>query len=54
MPPSTLHAGSMNFLLIDLLTLCASGYYYPRQIMVSVLVGVSKVGHGDFCFAQAL
>ena len=49
----------MNFLLIDLLTLCAAGYYYPRQIMVSVLVAVSKVwyccpfnylkGHRSWC-----
>ncbi len=33
----------MNFILIDVLTLCASGYYFPRQILVSVLVGASKV-----------
>ena len=36
-------AGSMNFILIDLLCICAAGFYYPRQIMVCVLVGVSKL-----------
>ncbi|GAX74947.1 hypothetical protein CEUSTIGMA_g2393.t1 [Chlamydomonas eustigma] len=47
-------AGSMNFLLIDLLTLCASGYYYPRQIMVSVLVGVSKIYLASYLFYRVL
>lgn len=28
-------AGSMNFILIDLFTFFASGFFFPRQIMVS-------------------
>ena len=47
-PLRACNAGSINFLLIDFLTLCASGYYFPRQIMVSVLIAVSKCGKPEF------
>jgi steroid 5-alpha reductase family enzyme len=35
-------AGSANFIMIDLLTLFAAGYLYQRQVMVAVLVAISK------------
>ena len=47
-------AGSMNFILIDILTLCAAGFYYPRQIMVTVLVGISKLYLASYLFYRVL
>lgn len=47
-------AGSMNFILIDLFTVCAAGYAYPRQIMVTVLVFVSKFYLAGYLFSRVM
>ncbi len=46
--------GSLNFFLIALLTLCASGTYTARQVVASVLVLVWSVRLGGFLFYRVL
>lgn len=47
-------AGSMNFILIDLFTLCAAGFFYPRQVLVTVLVGISKLYLAGYLFSRVM
>lgn len=47
-------AGSTNFILIDLLTLTAAGFYYPRQIIVAVCVAISKAYLACYLFTRVL
>ena len=46
--------GSLNFLLIAILTLCAGGTYTARQVVASVLVMAWSVRLGGFLFYRVL
>lgn len=47
-------AGSSNFILIALLTFCANQSYYSRQIMVTVLVLISKGYLGAYLLSRVI
>merc|ERR1711871_423722 len=47
-------AGSMNFVLLAILTLCFGGQYHPRQILSSALMVASRVELALFLFYRVL
>lgn len=47
-------AGSTNFILIALLTLCYSNFYYYRQILITALILISKGYLGVFLLKRVL
>ena len=47
-------AGSMNFVVLAILSLCLGGYYNKRQIIATVIVIASRVELGLFLLYRVL